>query len=78
MARFQVGDTVVHVDEPTVRGRIVEIRRAEDPAEYQVRWSNRSALALLAESALLHAYEPDDLPGDLDEHELEDEAGSLE
>jgi hypothetical protein len=74
MPRFQVGEAVVNVDEPTVRGRIVEIRRAEDPAEYQVRWSNRSALALLAESALLPADDPDDL----DEHELEDEAGSLE
>jgi hypothetical protein len=73
MPRFQVGESVVHVDERTVRGRIVEIR-SEDPAEYQVRWSNRSGLALLAESALLPAEEPDDL----DELELEDEAGSLE
>jgi hypothetical protein len=74
MPRFKVGDAVVHVDEPTVRGRIVEIRRAEDPAEYQVRWSNRSAPAQLAENALLPAEGPEDL----DERELEDEAGSLE
>jgi hypothetical protein len=75
MPRFQVGDAVVHVDEPRVRGRIVGIRRAQDPAEYRVRWSNRSMLAPLAESELLPA--PDE-PNDLDEQELEDEAGSLD
>jgi hypothetical protein len=74
MPRFKVGDAVAHVDEPTVRGRIVEIRGAAGPAEYQIRWSNRSALALLAESALMPADEPDDP----DERELEDEAGSLD
>jgi hypothetical protein len=75
MPRFRVGQAVVHADEPTVRGEVVEIRRAQDPAEYQVRWSNRSMLAPLAESELLPA--PDELD-DLDEQELEDEAGSLD
>jgi hypothetical protein len=75
MPRFQVGDAVVHVDEPTVRGRIVTILRGEDPVEYQVGWSGRRVLAIVAESALVPAL---DAPDDLDEQELEDEAGSLD
>jgi hypothetical protein len=75
MPRFQVGDAVVHVDEPAVRGRIVAILRGEDPIEYQVRWSGRRGLAIVAEIALVPALEG---PDDLDERELEDEAGSLD
>jgi hypothetical protein len=75
MPRFEVGDAVVHVDEPTVRGSIVTILRGEDPVEYRVRWSGRRVPAIVAESALVPALEG---PDDLDERELEDEAGSLD
>jgi len=75
MPRFQVGDAVVHVDEPAVRGRIVSILRGENPVEYRVRWSGRRVPAIVAESALVPALEG---PDDLDEQELEGEAGSLD
>jgi hypothetical protein len=72
MPKFEVGDAVVHLDSPDAGGRITEIRRSEDPVEYEVRWSGTRVLALVAESALLPG------PDDLDERELEHEAGSLE
>jgi hypothetical protein len=75
MPRFEVGDAVVHVDEPTMRGSIVTILRGEDPVEYRVRWSGGRVPAIVAESALVPALEG---PDDLDERELEDEAGSLD
>ena len=75
MPRFRVGDAVLHVDEPSVRGRIVEILLGEDPVEYQVRWSGRKMPAIVTESALVPALEG---PDALDEQELEDEAGSLD
>jgi len=72
MPKFQVGAAVVHQDRPNQRGRIVEIR-LEDPVEYQVRWSDTRVLGLVAESALLPAD-----ADDLDEQQLEDDAGSLD
>jgi hypothetical protein len=75
MPRFQVGDAVAHVDDPTERGRVAAVLRGEDPVEYKIKWSGRRVLAIVAESALVPALEG---PDDLDEHELEDEAGSLD
>jgi hypothetical protein len=71
MPRFDVGDVVVRIDDLTVLGRIVETVET-DPPRYEIRWAPGNVRDQVAEDALMPA------PADLDEQQLEDDAGSLD